>query len=116
MHELSVAEQLLEQLDGIAQETAAVRIEAIVLEVGALSCVSAEALQFCFEAISPATVAAGARLQIEMAAGLGRCDHCGREFPLETLYDPCPHCGAFGSTVIAGRDVRLLRVEVSDVR
>jgi hydrogenase nickel incorporation protein HypA/HybF len=68
MHELSIAESIVE----IATEEAARRgckVEAVHLKLGAVSGVVREALEFSWALACDETPVAGARLEIEAAAG-----------------------------------------------
>jgi len=68
MHELSIAAEIVE----IAREEAArrgCRVEAVHLKVGALAGVVREALLFSWDVACEATPLAGAKLEIEAAAG-----------------------------------------------
>jgi hydrogenase nickel incorporation protein HypA/HybF len=66
MHELAIAESIV----SMAHEAAAGRrILRIVVEIGALSCVSREALGFSFSLAATGTAAEGAELDLRPAAG-----------------------------------------------
>lgn len=66
MHELAIAQSIVEMAD----ETAAGRrVCKITIEVGALTCVSKEALEFSFGLVAEGTGAEGAWLDIRAVAG-----------------------------------------------
>lgn len=66
MHELAVAQSLVSMIEEIA---AGRRVVKVTLEVGQLSCVSAEALSFSFNLVSEGTTAHGAELDVRRTPG-----------------------------------------------
>jgi hydrogenase nickel incorporation protein HypA/HybF len=87
------------------------KVVSVIMEIGELSGVVPDAVEFCFEACSSGTLLEGSRLIIERIPGRGRCG-CGAESPLSSYYDSCPGCGGFGLTVIAGEELRVRELEV----
>ena len=112
MHELSLMEGLLELIQDSARKEGFTRVRRVILSIGKLSGVEPEAMAFCFESVMAGTLAEGAELEINEVEGLGRCEPCGATVPMETRFDPCPHCGKVQLPVTAGTD---MRVEALDV-
>ena len=54
----------------------------------------------------------GARLDLNVQPGSARCRSCGDSFELHDLILLCP-CGSADVEVLAGRDLRILSMEVS---
>lgn len=113
MHELSVAESMLEIVEAAARRHDARRVSAIRLEIGALSCVDAAALRFCFDAVTRGTIADGAQLQIDTAAGEAWCMPCSEAVPLLALGSACPRCGGYQLEVTQGDAMRVRDIEVA---
>ncbi len=88
------------------------RVTSVVMEVGELSGVVPEAIEFCFEACTRDTLLDGARLVIERTPAKGTCTACGGEVAVRSLCDPCPVCGAFGITIVSGMELRVKELEV----
>ncbi|HEY3778827.1 MAG TPA: hydrogenase maturation nickel metallochaperone HypA [Rhizomicrobium sp.] len=61
MHELAVAQSIVEKAEEVAAGRTVLRI---TIEIGMESCVSPEALAFCFELVAEQSAAAGAMLDI----------------------------------------------------
>ncbi len=76
MHEMAIAENLLEIVLDESARHGIRRVDRIVVQVGALAAVVPEALTFCFQAVSQDTLAAGARLDIETVPVVVRCPLC----------------------------------------
>lgn len=109
MHELAVAESVLES---ITSRTADRRVVAVHLEVGRLSGVHAESLKFCFDLAAAGTPVEGAAIDVLESAGRARCRSCAQEFGLDHLILLCP-CGSADVLIVAGADLKILSVEVS---
>jgi hydrogenase nickel incorporation protein HypA/HybF len=114
MHELSLANALLESLLRVAAEQRATRIVELEVDCGVLQQVVPEALATAFEALSQGTPAAGARLRIREVGLRVRCRKCGAEYAAAIDNYVCAGCGAADVELLAGRDM-VLRSVVCDV-
>jgi hydrogenase nickel incorporation protein HypA/HybF len=99
-------------VDAVCEHAAGRRVHSVKLEVGALCAVVPDAMAFCFELATEGTVAAGASLEVDMRPGEARCNSCGAGFEVNDLILLCP-CGSADVDVIAGRDLKILSMEVS---
>ena len=101
MHELSVAQSICRC---VAEHAGGARVDEMVVEVGALSGVNRESLEFC---LGEAAQIGGVRLDhfaVEMVPARVECD-CGHAYETEDLIEPCPKCGGFLRSVIGGEDI-----------
>lgn len=113
MHELSVCQNLLQQVARLATSHHARRVDVIRLQIGPLSGVEPELLHQAFPIASAGTVADGAQLMIEPAAVRVHCLKCeedGDALPNRLL---CPHCGAWQTRLTNGDELLLVSVELS---
>lgn len=97
-----------------AQALGDVRVEALHLRLGALSGVVREALVFSFDVAAAGTPLAGARLEIEDVPLTVRCPRCVEERELAGFPLVCPVCATPTPEVVAGRDLELRALEVSE--
>ncbi len=112
MHELSLAANLLDILEGKTREYAPCRITAVTVKLGRLSGVVPDLLESAFESVKKGTVAADAVLVIEVVPFRFRCRACGGEsFPDEPPY-VCRGCGAADIELLGGMDLVLERLEI----
>ncbi len=109
MHELSIAQGVV---DICERSAAGRRVTGVTLEIGELSGVAPDAVEFCFAACAAGTLLDGAALAIVRVAGQGYCAGCGINFPIRACYDPCPACGGYGVAVVAGEELRVRELEV----
>lgn len=113
MHEAGLMHSALDMAQTQALARGASRIHRLTLRVGAMSGVVPEALEFAFEALSPDTPAAGARLELHLVPVICFCAQCLQEFsPADIIY-ACPLCGQITSEVRQGTELELASLEVS---
>jgi hydrogenase nickel incorporation protein HypA/HybF len=113
MHEMSLAEGVLQLIEDAACRDGFNKVSAVWLEIGQLSGVEPDALAFCFDAVTRHTVADGARLEIIPLPGQGWCQACARTVPMTEVFGACPQCGSYPLRVTAGTDMRVKELEVS---
>jgi hydrogenase nickel incorporation protein HypA/HybF len=109
MHEMAITQSVV---DAVCEHAAGRRVHSVRLEVGALCAVVPDSMQFCFELATQGTVADGAQLDLDVRAGEARCRSCDRQFPVHDPILLCA-CGSADVEVLAGRDLRILSMEVS---
>lgn len=112
MHEISLLESVLDTLKLQAQQQNFQQVKEVTLEIGALSCVEAQALRFGFDVVMKGSLAEHAELHIIAIKGQGYCSACQATVELETLHDPCLKCGRFGIDVIAGDSMKIKQLVV----
>ena len=112
MHEMSLTESIVEIAVEAARKEGALRVTRVVVDVGQLSHVEPEALEFCFAAVSRGTLAEGAKLEIARVPGAGFCPDCGKSVALAERFDPCPECGGFHVQMTAGDELKVREMEI----
>jgi len=112
MHELALAESVLQMVDDAAKSNGFRRVRRIVLEIGQLAAVDPAAMRFCFDAVVRETVADGAVLEIEEVPASGWCTDCAAVVPMDDFVAACPRCGGFDVQSRSGRELRLKTLEV----
>jgi hydrogenase nickel incorporation protein HypA/HybF len=109
MHELSITRSVV---DICEQNAEGRRVLSVTLEIGELSGIMPDAVEFCFEACSKGTLLEGARLVIERIPPMGHCRGCDGDFPVSAYYDSCPACGGYSVELLAGEEMRVKELEV----
>jgi hydrogenase nickel incorporation protein HypA/HybF len=112
VHEMSLAEGMLQIVEDTAKSNAARRVTAVWLEIGTLAQVEREALRFCFDAVSRGGVAEGARLEIIDTPGAAWCVPCGGRVAIAAIGDACPQCGSYQLQVVSGNDMRIKEISI----
>jgi hydrogenase nickel incorporation protein HypA/HybF len=107
MHEMALAESILNIVEETARRQGAARVTEVRLEIGELANVESEALQFGLEAALRGSLAEGAHVEYVIIPGRGHCLACGESVPLAALYDPCPRCDGYPVRPIGGQELRV---------
>lgn len=109
MHEMAITQSVV---DAVCEHAAGKQVHSVKLEIGALCAIVPDSMLFCFDLATEGTVADGARLEMDVLPGRAHCRTCGRDFELADLILLCP-CGSADVEVLAGKDLRILSMEVS---
>jgi hydrogenase nickel incorporation protein HypA/HybF len=112
MHEMSLAEGVLQLVEDTARRESANRVKLVVLEIGRLSSVEPEAIRFCFEAVTHGSIAQGAALEIIAVPGAGWCMPCAETVAMSELYGACPKCGSHQVQPTGGTEMRVKEIEL----
>jgi len=112
VHEMSLTESIVEIALEEARKQGARKVTRVFLDVGALSHVEPEALEFCFSAVAAGTAAEGAKLEIDRIAGAGWCLDCERTVALAERFGACPQCGCYRVQMTAGDELKIREMEI----
>ena len=115
MHEMSICQGLLNQVELIAREKGASRVDSIALSIGPLAGVEPELLSRAFEVARAETIAKDAELEIETGPVVVECRSCGMSGEVQANRLLCPTCGDWKVNLTQGDELLLLRLEVSGV-
>ena len=115
MHEVSIVEALIEQVEGeVARAGASGRVSRLGLSIGRLSGVQVDSIRFAFELLSPGTLVENAVLEIEEPQATCVCAGCGARTDLEELCLECPACSGHDISIEGGREMLLQTIDVDD--
>lgn len=113
MHELSVCQAMLAQVETVAQQHQATEVKQIILQVGALSGLEPELLQQAFsiaQTLSPLT--RHATLQIETLPIRVHCPECNMETAVTVNRLICGNCGNWKTQLISGHELLLRSIDL----
>ena len=114
MHELSIAQGIVDIVQQYVPGHRRQDIRSVRVDVGELSGVVPDSLEFSFEAIVSGTPMESARLEIRRIPVVMHCPDCGTEFERATPVFECPGCGGSRLKMIAGSELQVLEVELDD--
>ncbi len=114
MHELSLAQGILEQALRAAADANAARVSGIHLLIGELSGVSAECVEFYWDSLSRGTPAHGATIHTRRVPFEMTCLDCAWSFnPAgEALGYDCPACGSARVRTTHGQECCLEAIDI----
>jgi hydrogenase nickel incorporation protein HypA/HybF len=114
MHELSLALAIVEMAVGEAEKSNGCAVQEIEIEVGVLSGVDADALEFALSLAVKNTKLEHAAVRIIHTKGLGRCNLCDRSFVMNEAWTPCPGCNMPAGQILNGKELRIVSMVVDD--
>jgi hydrogenase nickel incorporation protein HypA/HybF len=111
MHELSIADALVQIVSRHADGRRVTRVE---VKVGHLRQVVPDALEFAFELVAQGTPAEGAQLVMEEVPAEVRCESCGAHTVLEMFPAQCRACGSLSVAVTGGDELLVEALELEE--
>ena len=115
MHELSIAIAVCEEVSERAAHDNVARVKSVRLRIGELYEVVNDALLFAWDVTTEGTAAAGSELQIESVPVRVFCPACECErSPYSVNHLACSVCGTVTPTIVKGRELELVAMEVYD--
>ena len=112
MHEYSVVQALLEQIEGVAAENKATKVTKIVTKIGVMSGIEAHLLEIAFNTFKEKTICDGAEFVMNIQALVIECVSCGEKSELEKVHYCCQKCGSTDVKVVDGEDMFLMSLEM----
>jgi len=112
MHEMSIAQSIVEIVEEILENEPESRLRKVIVEVGELTAVVPESLEFCYQALTAGTKFENSRIVIEKIPVVARCKNCHREFPTDTVFMLCPHCESNDIEILSGQELQVRELEV----
>lgn len=112
MHELSIVMNIVDIAEDETAKAEASSVTSITLEIGTLSGIVMEALEFAWQSAIKGTVLENAELKVHTIEGVAKCRTCGEEFSAKTLYQECPQCKGYFTDIIKGKEMRVMELTV----
>jgi hydrogenase nickel incorporation protein HypA/HybF len=113
MHELSIANSLVEIATQHATAAGAESVKSITLKIGALSCVHRSALEFSFDLVTRDTLLQGAQLVFIDLPVVIFCCACDQEVALPGIQRfRCPQCDTPSGDIRQGRELDIECIEI----
>ncbi len=112
MHELSVAQEILNIVNKYMPEIKPNIIKSVKVSVGKMSNILTDSLTFCFEAIINDTPLNGAKLEIIETPVKIICTDCNKESEIDMPIFACPFCGNNQIKIISGTELRVEEIEL----
>ena len=113
MHELSICQSLLGEVERVATANASTEVNRIFVAVGPLSGVDAPLLARAFDVARMGTIAERAVLEIETLPAVVWCRACAVETPVAANSLLCSRCGTWHVELKSGAELLLTRMELT---
>jgi hydrogenase nickel incorporation protein HypA/HybF len=114
MHELSIAQNILDIIGDHVSSEQRRQIRSIRLKVGEQAGVVPESLEFCFNILIDGTSLQGAVLEMERVPFMVKCNSCGKTSTNESGILFCSSCNVNDVVMISGNELQITEMEISD--
>jgi hydrogenase nickel incorporation protein HypA/HybF len=113
LHELSIAQSIVDAVEARATECNAARVKGVRLRIGEASGIVTDSLTFCFEMLTSLDpTLTGAQLLIDSVPHRARCRHCAKDFSVINFVAQCPTCQEWSSEIVSGNELQILDMEI----
>ncbi|MBU0528841.1 hydrogenase maturation nickel metallochaperone HypA [bacterium] len=104
---MTIAMNIIDIVCQKANDENAHKINSVELEIGELSGIMIDSLEFCFEAACKNTIADGAELNIHKIKAEAFCKSCNNNFNMKSNFSPCPTCNNFDFEILKGKELSI---------
>ena len=112
MHELSLADSMIREIEEIIKKENAEKVFSITVEMGKFSGVEREPFEFAFPLVAEGTPVEGSKLIIEEVQGIVKCSDCQADTVLDVLFIKCGKCNSQNVRFIKGKDFLIKSLEI----
>ena len=112
MHELSIAINIIDIASEQAKKNNLSVIDEIEIEVGTLSGVEIDALNFALEIATKRTILENSKTIITEITGQAHCLNFSTDFLTDSFFAQCPECKQFNFQIIHGQELRVKSLNV----
>ena len=112
MHELSIAQNILEIVDETLSKNQYKKLLEIKVQIGELIAIVPESLRFCYECLIKDSPYAGSKINIEVIPVKIFCKNCKKNYKIKELFFICPVCHKKNVELIQGKELKISHLEV----
>ncbi len=112
MHEFSIALNIVDIALKTAKNAGAEKVNKVEIDVGILSGVVIEALEFALESAVKNSMLEGAQIIINKIKAGAICNNCHTEFEPDEIAAQCPDCQSVDFEITRGRELSVKSIDV----
>lgn len=114
MHELSIAQNIIQIVNNCVEKDKLGLVEKIYLKLGLLSNVLADSLHFSFNSIVENTPLQNSKLNIEILPIKIKCNECDEINSTGDFIFVCPTCNSPSISIISGDEMIISSIHLKD--
>jgi len=107
MHELSIAISIVDLAIDQATRASARRVSEVELDIGELSGIEYEALEFSLGIAAKDTMLEETQFRINRVEAVAECPGCGHLYTPDGAFSQCPECQKAGNRLIRGAELQI---------
>lgn len=112
MHELSVAQNIIDIVKENVSENDIGNVRTIFLEIGEFSGIIPDSLQYCFDIIKSDANLENSKMEIKKIPFVLFCNDCSAETTNNVGIRFCDKCGSYNTKIISGTDMQIIKIEL----
>jgi hydrogenase nickel incorporation protein HypA/HybF len=112
MHEFSIALNIVEIAAETARANHAETVNEVEVDVGEMSGVIYEALEFALQSAIKGTILEKSRLKLNRIKARAVCLDCRHEFEPEDFISVCANCGSSKIEIIRGKEMKVKSINI----
>jgi len=112
MHEYSIVQALMEQVEALVEENSAKEVVKVIVKIGVMSGVEPHLLEIAFNTFKEKTVCEKAEFIMNIQPLTILCEACQNQSELEKPHYCCPSCESLNVKVVDGEDMFLMSLEM----
>ena len=112
MHEKSLVQSLLNQVEQLRMQNNATSVGRVTVEVGPLSGVEPELIRSAFDELASTQFESPPALDIRLIRMQIRCRSCRHETEVEGMTLQCPECASIKVQIVRGDEFRLIDISM----
>lgn len=109
MHELSIAVNIVEI---VSEEAGFKTVSEIDLEIGSMSGIITESLDFAMEEAVKGSCMSKAKINLHELKAEAVCSKCDHVFEVDDFFAVCPQCGSFETDIIKGKELKIKKIKL----
>ena len=114
MHEFSIIQGLIQEVNEYIARENYESVLKISLEIGQMSGVVQDALEFAWDVSTKETTLDGVLLDISIVPVKAGCRKCLKEFQVEGYCFSCPHCKSPDLNILSGYELKIKEMDVEE--
>ena len=122
MHEAAIAQSIVQTVLHEAENQCASRVDSVEIEIGELTFLGTEQVEFWVKTSFQDTIAEKAKIIFTCIRGRIHCDKCGKDSNLKIEEDPyyhtslpafnCPECHSTDIQIIQGKEAIIRKIKI----
>jgi len=114
MHELSIAQNIIEMIQQYVPEPEWKQVAAVRIKIGVVAGIVPDSLEFSFQAITSESALRKTRLIIERIPFRVQCHTCNTITENEDGFALCGECESTDIKVLSGTELQIAEIEIRD--
>lgn len=110
MHELSIAVNIVDIVTEEAKKVDSTAVSEVEIEIGSMSGIIIDALNFAMEEAVKNTSLSKAKLIFTEIKAEATCSKCDHHFDVDDFFAVCPKCGSFETDIIKGKELKIKKI------